>query len=125
MDSKQLGNFGENIACEYLKQKGYKILDRNYVPKWLKGVNKKEIDIIAKKKDVIYFVEVKALAGDNKIFNPEDKVNFQKKKKIIIVAQNWLMEHHHSPNTKWQLDIISLRIDLENKKAKIKHFENI
>jgi len=125
MDTKQVGNFGENIACEYLKQKGYKILDRNYVPKWLRGVNKKEIDIIAKKKDVIRFIEVKSLAGHSGIFNPEDKVNYQKKKKIIIVGQNWLMDHHCSPNTKWQVDIISLRIDLENKKAKIKHFENI
>jgi len=125
MDTKQLGNFGENIACEYLKQKGYKILDRNYVPKWLKGVNKKEIDIISKYKDVLHFVEVKALAGGDGIFSPEDKVNFRKQRKIIKVAENWLMDKCYSPDTKWQVDVISVRVDLENKKAKIKHIENI
>jgi len=132
MDSKQLGTFGENIACKYLEQKGYKILDRNYVPKWMKGVNKKEVDTISKQKDVIHFVEVKTLAcappfdaTQGWSFRPEGKVNFQKREKIVKVAESWLTDKKYPPDTKWQVDVISVRVDLENKKAKIKHFENI
>jgi putative endonuclease len=146
MDTKQLGNFGENIACKYLEKKGYKILDRNYVPSWLKGVNKKEVDIIARKpgkksidflhkgqEDIICFVEVKTLAQKESAprqpqggaFAPEDKVNFQKRKKIIKVAECWLTDKKYPPDTMWQVDIISIRVNTETKTAKIKHLENI
>jgi putative endonuclease len=133
MDTKQLGNFGENIACKYLEKKGYKILDRNYVPSWLKGVNKKEVDVIAAKGGIVYFVEVKTLAqkesalrqAQGGAFAPEDKVNFQKRKKIIKVAECWLADKKYPPDTMWQVDIISIRVNTETKTAKIKHLENI
>lgn len=49
MKTKELGIFGENIALNYLKKKGYRILDRNYFKKWASGPFKGEIDIIAQK----------------------------------------------------------------------------
>jgi putative endonuclease len=137
MDTKKLGNLGEKIAVNFLKKKGYKILDKNYIPKWLRGPEKKEIDIIAKprrnvsdilrgkKDDVIHFVEVKTLSGNNQTFLPEDKVNFLKQRKIIKAAQSYLLEKKISPETKWQVDVIAIKIDLRLKKAKIKHLKNI
>jgi len=47
--SKELGDFGERVACFYLKNKGYKILERNYFENWSHGTRKGEIDIIAGK----------------------------------------------------------------------------
>ncbi len=51
--TKNMGNKGEDLACEYLKRQGYKILERNFRSKL------GEIDIIAKEKDTLVFVEVK------------------------------------------------------------------
>ena len=65
MEAKEIGNLGEKIAEEYLKKQGYKILKRNYIPKFLSGPQRGEIDIVAKKKDALFFVEVKTLLASS------------------------------------------------------------
>ncbi len=145
MDTKRLGNFGERVACCYLEDKGYRILDRNYSRKWIQGPQKGEIDIVAKprrsvfdalrgKKDnTVHFIEVKTLQqiqGKQKTsalgggFLPEDKVNFQKQKQLIKIAEDWLSEKKIPLESKWQIDIISIEVNLSSKKAKIRHLKN-
>lgn len=124
MNRKQLGDFGEKIACYYLEEKGYKILDRNYSKEW-SGVSKGEVDIVAEKDKTISFVEIKTIAAAfGGGYSPEDKVNFQKQKKLIKLAQNWLGEKRIPLESKWQIDVISIKINPETKKAKIHHFKN-
>jgi len=125
VSSKEIGNLGEKIAVEFLKKKGYKILDKNYIPKWMRGPEKKEIDIIAQKDGVISFVEVKTLANNKQTFQPEDKVDFLKQRKLIKVGESYLLEKKYSPERKWQIDVIAIRIDSDSKKAKIKHLKNV
>ena len=136
MNSKQIGILGEKIASKYLQNKGYQILDKNYSSKFVSGPNTGEIDIVAKKKDVISFVEVKTLSQINRalppvyqgdpasLIEPEEKVNFQKQRKIIKTAESWLMAKKIPLDAKWQIDVISIKIDLADKKAKIRHFKN-
>ena len=128
---KKLGEIGEKIAEDFLKRKGYKILDKNYFTKSVFGPKTGEIDIIAKKSDAISFVEVKALAAAPPAFggrggsvSPEQKVNFQKQRKLIKTAQSWLIKNKMPLNIKWQIDVIAIKIDLDSKKAKIRHFKN-
>jgi len=130
---KKLGQIGEKIAEDFLKRKGYKILDKNYFVKSVFGPKTGEIDIVAKKDDTISFVEVKSLVvtptaeggrGDAGDVSPEDKVNFQKQRKLIKTAQSWLMKNKMPSNIKWQIDVIAIKIDLDSKKAKIRHFKN-
>lgn len=125
MNSKQLGALGEKIAEEYLKNKGYKILDKNYTVKFRTGPKIGEIDIIAKERDLICFIEVKTLSDSNSFFSPESKVDYFKKRKIIKVARNWLMEKRIPLETKQRLEVVAIKIDLIKKKAKIKHFQNV
>lgn len=127
MNSKRLGDFGEKIACYYLENKGYKILDRNYSRKWLSGPQKGEIDIVVEKDKVISFVEVKTQASpaeDGAGFSPEERVNFQKQRHLIKIAQDWLSEKKIPLESKWQIDVISIKVDLNTKKAKIRHLKN-
>ncbi|MBX4181397.1 YraN family protein, partial [Candidatus Parcubacteria bacterium] len=56
-EKRKLGDIGENIACDFLKNRGYTIVERNYLRKW------GEIDIVARKGEVIHFVEVKSVSG--------------------------------------------------------------
>lgn len=61
--SKKLGDAAEDRACAYLKQNGYKVVQRNYYSRF------GEIDIIAKKGDHYHFFEVKSGTSYDPIYN--------------------------------------------------------
>ena len=122
MSTKEVGNFGERIAEKYLKNKGYQILDRNYSCRFPGSPQKGEIDIVAKKSDIISFVEVKLSYNSEMPITPEERVNFFKQRKLVKTAENWLMAKKIPLNSKWQIDVISVR--MAQGKAKISHFEN-
>ena len=85
MDKHAVGREGENIAAAYLKKEKYCILARNW------HIRYGEIDIIAEKYGVIYFVEVKA-ASNCQYARPGDKVNARKRKQIAKAAQAWFAQ---------------------------------
>lgn len=82
---RQLGLKGEQIACHYLQNKGYKILRRGF------RSNRKEIDIIAAEHQTAIFVEVKARRKTQFGF-PEEAVDSAKQEKIKMAAAAWLRE---------------------------------
>ncbi len=120
MEKKKLGEIGEKIAEEYLKKKGYKILEKNYIPKKIKPFFG-EIDIVAQKGETIIFVEVKTTSS---LIKGEEKVNFIKIKKIKKTAEFFLTERRLL-DCFWQIDVISIEILKDEKRAKLYHFENI
>lgn len=77
------GKLGEELACSYLIQKGYTILDRNYKSKYA------EIDIIAFENQTIVIVEVKTRKDDYYNYARE-AVNYNKQNKIINLAKNYI-----------------------------------
>jgi putative endonuclease len=98
---KLLGIFGEDIASDFLKKQGFKILKRNYRCKF------GEIDIIAKEKDVISFVEVKTVAT-NKTETPFDTIDLRKRKHIQQTASFYLNKEKKQ-NLTCRFDVISIR----------------
>ena len=83
---KTVGDFGEDLVEEYLRNKGYDILDRNFRKPF------GEIDIIARIDEIVVFVEVKT--RKNKDFaNPSEAVTISKQQKIIKASQAYLMEN--------------------------------
>ncbi len=124
MDTKKLGALGEKVAINYLRKRGYKILDKNYSPRFVSGPLRGEIDIVVKKEDVISFIEVKTLRGSTSQISPEEKVDYSKQKKLVKMAESWLMEKKTALDSPWQIDVVPIRIDPESKKAKIRHFKN-
>ena len=116
---RRFGDAGEKIAEKYLREKRYEIIDRNYRKPY------GEIDLIAKKDRMLVFIEVKT--RDMKHvhnFLPEQSVNRSKTRKIKKVCQVYLLEKHYSPDQEWQIDIIAISIDIDAKKARVKHMEN-
>jgi putative endonuclease len=110
---KNLGRKGEKISIDFLKEKGYQILERNY------RFGHKEIDIVAKDKNTVVFVEVKT--GKSKKFGePFERVNSNKRKKLIQVAQAFIQENEIN-GCDFRFDVIS--VDLKGEK-KIEHIEN-
>jgi len=117
----QLGKLGENLACEYLVKKGYKIIDCNFRQKW------GELDIISKAPDrTLVFVEVKTMTGSGgNGLQPEDQLTKSKLQKLKRTAS--LYAGHNSKLIKddkgWQIDLIALTIKEE--KCVIRYYENI
>lgn len=86
MNKKIIGSFGEEIAAEYLKGVGYKILKRNY---YVKGA---EIDIIARDGKTVVFVEVKARENLNFGY-PAEAVTKSKRHKIAMAAECYIVQN--------------------------------
>ncbi len=101
LNSKQIfGKKSESIAVKHLKKKGYKILEQNYRTKM------GEIDIIARDKDVIVFVEVKARRSD-RFGNPKWAVTYKKQRKISMAALQYLKAMAQS-NAGARFDVVSI-----------------
>jgi len=73
---RKTGDIGEQIAVDYLENKGYKVIERNYQKSW------GEIDIIAQDKTGLVFLEVKTRTNTRTSY-PEQNVNYSKQQKII------------------------------------------
>lgn len=95
----ELGREGENFACEYLKENGYKVLERN----WRYGND--EIDIIALIENTLVIVEVKTRRSDN-YGAPQVFVNNLKQKFMIRAASAYLQKTPHDYEVRF--DVIAL-----------------
>ena len=84
--NKISGQCGEDAAAEFLKKKKYKIIERNYKNKI------GEIDIIARTKTDLVFVEVKTRSSE-KFGTPAEAVTYYKKQKIVNTARYYLMKN--------------------------------
>jgi len=126
MSTKTTGRLGEDIAVRFLCGKGYEILERNYEKKWT-GAAKGELDIIAKKNSTITFVEVKTTTIGEKDygFPAEGKVDSLKQRKLKMLAQVWLRERKIPFDRPWQIDALAVMLHGNEKKATIRHLENI
>ena len=106
------GAQGEDIAIDYLRRKGYVILDRN----WRSG--HREIDIVARKDDTVVFVEVKARA--NAFYgNPEDAVTRRKMHLLVLAADAYL--RYNAIDLEVRFDVIT--ITGTTGKPYIRHYE--
>lgn len=92
-----IGKIGEELAVQYLKKHGYRILERNYRKKW------GELDIVAQKGHVLHFVEVKS-ASCNKFpvpegrdaYRPEDHMHTRKWERMKRAVETYLLESGYS-----------------------------
>ena len=116
---RKLGDLGENIASNFLENKGFEIIERNYLKKW------GEIDIITRKSGVIHFIEVKSVThgtfDDN--YRPEENMHPQKLKRLSRAMQTYLIDR--KLDCDWQLDLVTVKIDQQTRRAKIELIENI
>lgn len=116
---RKVGDTGEDVAADYLEDHGYKIVKRNYTN------NFGEIDIIAKNKNTLVFIEVKSqdiLNADG--LYPERNVHPQKVRKLVRTAEYYLIENSYSDNTDWQIDVIGVELDHFSRKANLRHLKN-
>jgi putative endonuclease len=109
-----LGKEGERVAEQYLKNKGYKLIERNY------RCPLGELDLIVLDRRVVVFVEVKTRSG-NGYGTPLEAVAFRKQRKMIQTAQYFLSEKKlHQRDTRF--DVVG--ISWPGREPEIEHVEN-
>jgi putative endonuclease len=109
-----LGELGENRAARYLRNKGYKIILRNFV------CPMGEIDIIARDGKTLVFVEVKTRREDSP--SPEDQVNSHKQHQITKAAKFYL-SRYGSPQPAARFDVVAI-VWPSNAEPEIRHLQN-
>ena len=106
LNSRQnLGQSGEDIAAEFLSKNGYAILTRNYRCRY------GEIDVIAKLRDVLVFIEVKTRTGDA-YGSPAAAVTHRKQRQISKTAQYYLAERNLF-DAPARFDVVCIAIDTD------------
>lgn len=109
---REIGDVGEEATANFLLKNGYEILKRNYT------VRGGEIDIIAKKNDVIAFVEVKT-RGKNPIVTGENAITKSKKQLIIKTAERFLLSLNEPCNCRFDVAVVEAR---EMKVVRLKYY---
>ena len=113
--NKELGNWGEQIAVDYLQNHNVKIVGRNI------RTNYGEIDILGQKDGVHIFFEVKTRRTE-KFGNPEDAVNYIKQEHMKNSALEYI-QSNQDMEMDWRIDVIAIYIGKENK-FQIRWFKN-
>lgn len=112
-EHNELGKLGEDLAVQYLTDKGFEILDRNW-----RNIHK-EIDIIAKDGDDLVIVEVKARQTDE-YGEPDIAVTKRKQHMLIAAANAYILKNNLDVSTRF--DIVS--IVFKNGEPVIEHIED-
>ena len=105
--NKELGDWGEQIAVDYLIGNNIKIVGRNIRTSY------GEIDIIGQKDGVIIFFEVKTRRTE-KFGNPEDAVNYKKREHMRNSALDF-MQSNLNLEMDWRIDVIAIFVGEKNK----------
>jgi putative endonuclease len=127
LQNKIVGNQGELITANYLKRKGFTLIEMNYLRKW------GEIDVIVQKDQIIHFVEVKAVSYETKVYleravthgtwRPEENVHAFKIKKLSRAIESWIADNNWKGD--WQIDVAAVRIVPRETYATIKIIDNV
>ncbi len=111
-NTTSIGIEAESKACNYLQNKGYKIIERNYRNRFC------EIDIICGDDEYICLIEVKY--RKNNIFGGGfGAINFDKQKRLRRAFEYWLLENENYSNLQPRIDVISV-----DESGKIEYIEN-
>jgi putative endonuclease len=113
--NKPLGDRGERLAAEHLERAGWTILARNF------RLGHREVDLVARRGEVVAFVEVKTRAGLG-YGHPLEAITALKRREIQRVAQIWV-ERHGREGDVYRYDAVAVLI-LAGGEPQIEHVED-
>jgi putative endonuclease len=115
--SKKIGWNGEELATDFLKKQGYRIIARNFQLKVA------EVDIIAEDAGTLVFLEVKNYRADS-LVEPLELITPQKRRRLMQAAQIYLATvAKASRNVRF--DLVVLRHDVRGQVSSLELFKNI
>jgi putative endonuclease len=116
MKRRDTGMLGEKLAKDFLKKRGYRVIETNY--RCAEG----EIDIVARQRDYLVFIEVRAKKSRD-FGSPEESVTPAKKERLRNAAARYQQEHDNLPQS-WRIDFVAVELDRKDKPTRIELIEN-
>jgi putative endonuclease len=116
MQRKATGALGEKYARDFLKKKGYRLLETNY------RCPRGEIDIIARHKDSLVFIEVHTKTS-LAFGSPEESISFTKRNHMRTTAFHYIQSHQGLPE-EWSIGVVAVEMDRNGKLSRIELLEN-
>lgn len=114
---KTIGQWGEEQAVKYLKRHGYRIVERNFVCRF------GEIDIIARNRCEIVFVEVKTRKND-RYGEAKEFVSASKQHRVLNAASVWLSKDESGLNPRFDVIEVYGEIGQPYRSVRINHIQN-
>lgn len=116
MKRNVLGAWGESMAARYYRRRGYELLAAQYRTRF------GEIDLVARKKKLIVFVEVKTRSS-KRIAEPREAVTKEKQRRLILAAQSLIQQRDLPEDAPMRFDVVEVVPDDEGR-ALVTCFEN-
>ena len=116
MKRRDTGILGEKLAKDFLKKRGYHIWETNY------RCPEGEIDIVAKHKDSLAFIEVRTKKS-LEFGSPEESITPAKRERMKATAARYRQTHHNLPPL-WRIDMVAVELNQEGKPSRIELIEN-
>ncbi len=116
MKRRDTGIQGEKLARDFLKKRGYHILETNY------RCPEGEIDIIARHKDSLVFVEVRTKTS-LEFGSPEESITLTKMGRLRATASRYGQTHDDLPLL-WRIDVVAVELNQQGKLLRIELIEN-
>jgi putative endonuclease len=116
MRRHETGMIGEDLACDFLGNNGYKIIDRNF------RCSSGEIDIIAQHQNTLVFVEVRTKSS-RQFGSPEESITPIKMEHLRNVAAFYRQSHNNLPES-WRIDVIAIEMNGRGRVSRIELIEN-
>ncbi len=116
MSRRDTGILGEQLARDFLKKRGHRILEMNY------RCPEGEIDIITRHKDCLVFVEVRTKTGSG-FGSPEESITPAKQARMRTTAARYLQTHNNLPS-QWRIDVVAVELGHNYQPSRIELIEN-
>ena len=116
MKRRDTGTLGEKLAKDFLKKRGYHILETNY------RCPEGEIDIVARQKDFMVFVEVRTKTS-LEFGSPEESITPAKMARLRATASHFRQAHDNLPPL-WRIDVVAVELNQKGKLLRIELIEN-
>jgi len=116
MKRRDTGILGEKLARGFLKKRGYRILETNY------RCPQGEIDIVARHKDFLVFIEVRTKTS-LEFGSPEESITPLKKERMRATAFHYQQTHDNLPQL-WRIDVVAIELNQTGKLSRVELIEN-
>jgi len=116
MKRSDTGRLGEELTRDFLKKRGFRILESNY------RCPEVEIDIIAHHNNCLVFIEVRTKTSQE-FGSPEESITQAKKKRMVTTAQHY-RQTHDKQLPMWRIDFVAVELDKKGKPSRIELIEN-
>ena len=116
IDRKEIGALGEKLARDFLKKRGYQIVETNY------RCPRGEIDIIAQQKETLVFIEVRTKSS-RWFGTPEESITPAKMEHLRNVAVYYWQNRPNLPEA-WRIDVVAIEMNGRGRVSRIELIEN-